>query len=341
MRPLKLGSMVALKTMRLRWFWIAGCAAAVCCCAAVWDGPVWAAKAAGSASTGARSAKTAQSNLTPWELAERGRETLEAIPEESRTKNDYVAAMDGFRAIYHDRPGDVHAPSAVYAVAELLTEQGRTLRDEKSLKAAVGQYEFLRTQYPGSSLRVMALLAEAQIEANDLGDVAAGREKYALFLKQYPASPHAEEAKAGLDALTRPVASRDQAATRSPLREAAPSRAVTGKSKSGASVSTAAGEPLAAGSSLGATPVTQAMVPPAGVNAASGGVAPERGCCERQDCRPAGDLDAGGCGARWNDGRRRRANQHCQDEGRSTKGWTGAGVGDPSLVDANVYAGGD
>ena len=57
----------------------------------------------------------------------------------------------------------MHAPRAVNAVAELLAEQGRALHDAKSLKAAVGQYEFLRTQYPGSSLRVRALLAEAQI----------------------------------------------------------------------------------------------------------------------------------------------------------------------------------
>src|ERR1700722_4182176 len=105
--------------------------------------------------------------------------------------------MEGFRAIYHERAGDVHAPSAVYAVAELLEEQGRTLHDARTLKAAVGQYEFLRTQYPGSSLRVMALLEEAQIEANDLGDVAAAKERYTLFLKQYPTSGHAEEARAG------------------------------------------------------------------------------------------------------------------------------------------------
>ena len=42
--------------------------------------------------------------------------------------------------------------------------------------AAVGQYEFLRTQYPGSSLRVGALLAEGQIYENDLHDAAAARE---------------------------------------------------------------------------------------------------------------------------------------------------------------------
>jgi N-acetylmuramoyl-L-alanine amidase len=89
----------------------------------------------------------------------------------------------------------------VNAVAELLAEQGRGLHDAKSLKAAVGQFEFLRIQYPGSSLRVGALLAEAQIYQNDLQDAGAARERYALLVKQYPRSAQAEEAKAGIASL--------------------------------------------------------------------------------------------------------------------------------------------
>ena len=143
--------------------------------------------------------------VSPWEQAEQGRDALEAIPEETRTRADYARAMDAYRAIYHAKPGDVHAPAAVNAVAELLVEQGREMggskSDAKSLKAAVGQYEFLRTQYPGSSLRVQALLMEAQIEQNDLGDAAAAREKYTLLLKLHPKSEQAEEARAGLESL--------------------------------------------------------------------------------------------------------------------------------------------
>jgi N-acetylmuramoyl-L-alanine amidase len=109
--------------------------------------------------------------------------------------------MDRFRDLYHENPRDIHAAASVYAVAELLAEQGRTLHDAKSLKAAVGQYEFLRTQYPGSSLRVAALLAEGQIEANDLTTRLPAKERYKLLLKQYPHSQQAEEARAGLTVL--------------------------------------------------------------------------------------------------------------------------------------------
>jgi N-acetylmuramoyl-L-alanine amidase len=143
---------------------------------------------------------------TPWEQAERGREELEAMPPETRTRADYTAAMDRFRDLYHESPRDLHAAASVYAVAELLAEQGRTLHDAKSLKASVGQYEFLRKQYPGSGLRIAALLAEAQIEAIDLGDEAAAKERYKLLLKQYPRSEQAEEARAGLDSFEAGVA---------------------------------------------------------------------------------------------------------------------------------------
>ena len=106
--------------------------------------------------------------LSPWEQAERGRDALEAMPEDDRTLADYTRAMDLY----------VHAPAAVNAVAELLAEQGRSLHDAKSSKAAVGQYEFLRTQYPASSLGAQAQLAEGQIEEDELGDKAAAASAY-------------------------------------------------------------------------------------------------------------------------------------------------------------------
>src|SRR5271154_4513506 len=173
----------------IRNFWWCGSCAVVLCCATV------------QVVCASEKATQHKLELTPWEQAERGLETLEAIPAGTRTRADYTKAMDGFRAVYHEAPGDVHAPDSVNAVAELLAEQGRGLHDAKSLKAAVGQYEFLRTQYPGSSLRVSALLAEGQIYENDLHDVEAARERYALVVKQYPRSAQAEEAKAGIASL--------------------------------------------------------------------------------------------------------------------------------------------
>jgi N-acetylmuramoyl-L-alanine amidase len=223
-------------------------------------------------------AKTAQQRhpveLTLWERAERGREALEAIPDAVRTRADYTRAMEGFRDVYHDAPGDVHAPDSVNAVAELLVEQGRGLHDEKSLKAAVGQYEFLRTQYPASSLRVGALLAEAQIEENDLHDAGAARERYALLVKQYPHSSLVEEAQAGLDSLDRtrensPGRKSAKASTGRRSQDASPSRLLdsgnavaqeagrSGDLAGGKKVSSAAQESGTGVSSFAPMPVTR------------------------------------------------------------------------------------
>ncbi|MEO6911884.1 MAG: N-acetylmuramoyl-L-alanine amidase, partial [Edaphobacter sp.] len=167
-----------------------GCVAVLCCTAMVQE-----------VSAKTRTAVHRRVELSPWQQAMQGREALESIPPGSRTRTGYTKAMEGFKAIYHQSPGDTYAPAAVNAVAELLAEQGRDLHDTKSLKDAIGQYEFLRKEYPGSSLRVAALLAEAQIYQNDLHDATAAQEQYALLVRLYPKSGHAEEARAGLASL--------------------------------------------------------------------------------------------------------------------------------------------
>jgi len=212
----------------------------------------------------AKSPKTAaprKVELTAWEKAARGLETLEAIPEGARTRGDYALAMDGFRAVYHEAPGDVHAPDSVNAVAELLADEGRRFHDAKMLKAAVGQYEFLRTQYPGSSLRVGALLAEGQIYENDLNDAATARERYGLLVKEFPRSAQAEEAKAGIASLDQRKGNRGTAsvAGTQALSEIKPRGAVkNGDSAAGSRPSASADSPGDAASSFAPMPTTAA-----------------------------------------------------------------------------------
>jgi N-acetylmuramoyl-L-alanine amidase len=148
--------------------------------------------------------------VTAWDQACRTRAAFEAQAAGTRTKAGYKQVLDAFRAIYHDNPRDRHAADAVFAVAEVLADQGRELEDEKSLRAAVGQYEFLRTQYPASALREPALLAEARIERDDLSDEKAAKEKYGLLLKEAPRSDAAKLARADLSAVV--PTHRDEAA---------------------------------------------------------------------------------------------------------------------------------
>ncbi len=152
---------------------------------------------------GVACAATTHTNKRPaiasaWEQAQRQRAALEERAAGTRTRAAYERVLDGFRAIYHDNPRDAHAAEAVYSVAELLAEEGRELDDERCLRSAIGQYEFLRKAYPGSPLRAAALVAEGRIEGDDLGDEAAAKTKLQQLVKESPRSAAAKDARAGL-----------------------------------------------------------------------------------------------------------------------------------------------
>jgi N-acetylmuramoyl-L-alanine amidase len=136
--------------------------------------------------------------LSQYDRAVRGRQVLEARPEDQRTKRDYERTLDLFRAIYHDNPASPKADASIFAVADLLAEQGRHFQDDKSLHDAIAQYEFLRREYPNSRFRSDALFAEAKIQLHDLNDRATAKATLQSFLKQCPQSPLTAEARKDL-----------------------------------------------------------------------------------------------------------------------------------------------
>jgi N-acetylmuramoyl-L-alanine amidase len=122
------------------------------------------------------------------------RDKLEASPPQQRTRERYEAVLDGFRAIYHQRPDSAKAPAAVAAVADLLAEKGRVLSDRRALEAALGQYDFLRQQYPHSPQVDNALLLEAEICRQDLKDTACAKEKLRAVVDEQPNTSYSEQA---------------------------------------------------------------------------------------------------------------------------------------------------
>ena len=107
--------------------------------------------------------------MSAWEVAVRDRAGFEAELAGTHTPAEYTKVLDEFRAIYHGDPADMHAAVAVEAVAELLAEQGREFGDQGSLKAAVGQYEFLRKEYPGSAAAASAKGKLAELKGERVG----------------------------------------------------------------------------------------------------------------------------------------------------------------------------
>jgi N-acetylmuramoyl-L-alanine amidase len=130
--------------------------------------------------------------------AERMREALEGRPEQQKTRLQYERVLDAYRAIYHSDPASPKADASIAAVADLLAEEGRVFQDAKLLRDAIGQYEFLRKQYPASRYRASALLTEGEIQQRDFGDLDAAKAVYLNFLHVYPESPLALEARVEL-----------------------------------------------------------------------------------------------------------------------------------------------
>ena len=194
--------MGVLATVRGRWRGSLGCLLVAWC-------------VAGTVALGARPQGA-------WERAIADRAAFEASGDKS--KAGYERMLNEFRAVYHQNPAAVHAAGAVYAVAELLAEQGRATGDARSLRAAVGQYEFLRVQYPASGLRAQALLAEGEVEDKDLGEPGVARGMYAGVVKEAPRSAAAGEARAALTGLTGGSASHTDASAGGTAESHVPAR---------------------------------------------------------------------------------------------------------------------
>lgn len=138
--------------------------------------------------------------LQEFEQAEKLRAEL---ARQHATKKDFQRVIDAYRRVYYLSPTSVKADPSVTAVAELLAEVGHALQDEKALRDAIGQYEFLRKQYPGSSHRVQALFSIGQIY-EELHETDKAKAAYQELLKRYPGSDQADDAKAALAELEHP-----------------------------------------------------------------------------------------------------------------------------------------
>ncbi len=127
-----------------------------------------------------------QQARTQFENAERMREELNGLPQKDRSRREYQRVMDAYRGVYYTAPGSSKADASVVAVAELMAESGRAFSDEKALRNAIAQYEFLRREYPGSKYRFDALFTIGQIYKDDLEENAKARETFQEVIHRYP-----------------------------------------------------------------------------------------------------------------------------------------------------------
>lgn len=160
--------------------------------------------AGGIPAFGANVARKKQLAREQFDQAQKLREALNHKPEQDRNRRDYERVTEAYRRVYYTAPTSAMADEAVAGVAEMLTEIGRRFDDGKMLQAAVGQYEFLRREYPGSKLRVNALFTMGEIYCDDLNDPAQAKSTFQEFLKHYPNSAQAAGARRAIAEIDSP-----------------------------------------------------------------------------------------------------------------------------------------
>jgi N-acetylmuramoyl-L-alanine amidase len=139
-----------------------------------------------------------------FDTAERMRQELSNRPVASRTAQDYKRVIEAYRRVYYLAPGSSKADVSAFSVAELLAESGRRFKDPQTLHSAIGQYQFLRHEYPGSKYRVRALFAIGLIYKEELNDRQQAKASFEEFLKHYPGSELVGDAQAALKDLQQP-----------------------------------------------------------------------------------------------------------------------------------------
>jgi N-acetylmuramoyl-L-alanine amidase len=135
--------------------------------------------------------------------AERMREALNGRPPADRSRRSYQRVIDAYRSVYYGAPTSTKADPSVVAVAETMVEMGRRFDDDKILNDAIGQYRFLRREYPGSKYRCDALFTIGEIYNDDLNNPDKARATFDEFLHRYPHNRLATDAQNAIADLDR------------------------------------------------------------------------------------------------------------------------------------------
>ena len=130
--------------------------------------------------------------------AVRMRTMLEGYLEKDRSIADYKQTIDAYHKVYVISTEAEEVPSAIIAQAELYEEMGR-LYDPIYFQSAINTYGVLIDQYPGSRYRSGAAFAIAEIQKDDLRKLDQAQASFQDFLKKYPRSERAADARQALE----------------------------------------------------------------------------------------------------------------------------------------------
>ena len=135
-----------------------------------------------------------------FERAVQLRTQLEGYLEKDRALADYKKTVAAYHKVYLISVQADEVTPALIAEGELDQEMGR-LFDPKYFQSAIDAYDFLLKQYPGSRYRGEALFSIAQIQKDALNRPDLAETSYADYLKRFPHSERAKDARAALKEL--------------------------------------------------------------------------------------------------------------------------------------------
>ncbi|MGC2421645.1 MAG: N-acetylmuramoyl-L-alanine amidase [Candidatus Acidiferrales bacterium] len=129
-----------------------------------------------------------------FESAVKMRTMLEGYLEKDRSLDDYQQTIAAYYKVYLISPQAEEVTPSFIAQAELYQEMGR-LYDPRYFQSAIGAYNFLLKQYPGSRYCSEALLATGKIERDDLNQPDVAEASFKELIRRFPRSEQASEAR--------------------------------------------------------------------------------------------------------------------------------------------------
>ena len=131
------------------------------------------------------------------------RTILEGYLEKDRALSDYRQTVAAYHRVYLISTQAEEVTPSLIAEAELYSEMGR-LYDPRYFQSAIDAYNFLLKQYPDSRYRGSAMLAIAKIQKDDLNKPGDAEVSYKEYLKRFPRSDKAAEARQALQEIAAP-----------------------------------------------------------------------------------------------------------------------------------------
>ncbi len=132
-----------------------------------------------------------------FEQAVKLRTMLEGYLPQDRALGDYKQTVTAYHKVYLISPLAEEVTPALIAEAELYQEMGRQF-DPKYFQSAIDTYNFLLKEYPQSRYRSQAIFSIGKIQKDDLKRPEDAEVTLKEFLKRFPKSEHASDARQAL-----------------------------------------------------------------------------------------------------------------------------------------------